>query len=78
VPLIKTFQQAGSKTPKLQPTQVVGHWSALREGAAATLLQIDTRGSEDRKKVGGQSQTIQLDERSARELVDILKREFRF
>lgn len=43
-----------------------------------SIVQIDTHGRTDREIPGKVSQTIQLDENSARELVKILKSAFRF
>lgn len=43
-----------------------------------TFIQIDSYGRTDRENPGKKSQTIQLDEIGARNLFDILKREFRF
>lgn len=40
------------------------------------LLQLDTYGSAERKIQGKQSQSIQLDRRSAQTLVEILARAF--
>ncbi|TYR31145.1 methionyl-tRNA formyltransferase [Mesorhizobium microcysteis] len=42
------------------------------------LIQIDTMGSRDRKIPGKVSQSIQLDEHSARQLFEIMKDHFRF
>lgn len=42
------------------------------------LLQIDTLGSKEREMPDKVSQTIQLDEKAARELFDIIKGEFGF
>ena len=42
------------------------------------VLQIDTYGSSDRKIPGKTSQSVQFDEESARELFEILRREFKF
>jgi hypothetical protein len=41
------------------------------------VLQVDTYGRRTREMPGKKSQTIQLDERGARNLYDILKAEFR-
>jgi hypothetical protein len=43
-----------------------------------TVLQIDTRGSEERENPGKQSQTLQLGEEAARQLFNILKRTYNF
>ena len=41
-------------------------------------VQIDTYGRSDREQPGKISQSIQLDERSARFLFDLLKSEYKF
>ena len=43
-----------------------------------TFIQIDSYGRSDRQIPGKKSQTIQLNEDSARQLFEILRREFRF
>lgn len=40
------------------------------------LLQLDTYGSSERQSIGKQSQTIQLDEEGARQLLGILLEAF--
>ena len=50
-------------------------YSILYEGENK-YLQIDTYGSAERQIKGKTSQSIQIDDEMARELVSILKREF--
>jgi hypothetical protein len=65
-------------SPKsIQPTQVELFYGTLLQNGRK-VLQLDTVGSSDRKRPGKQSQTLQLTEESARELCDLLKREFGF
>jgi len=52
------------------------YFSFERDGKR--LLQIDTTGRETRENPGKQSQTLQLDEVSAKELYSILRTEFGF
>ena len=67
------------KKPKTQPTIVVCHWSILHtDTGKASLLQIDTRGSEERERPEKQSQTLQFTRESAKQSFDILKAEFDF
>jgi len=42
------------------------------------IIHLITTGSADREKVGETSQTLQFDEKAAKELFDILRREFDF
>ena len=68
------FQKKQSETePRLQPTEVVCHWSISLGGG---LLQLDTFGSKKRQVPGKPSQTLQLTVETARELMRILKDEF--
>jgi hypothetical protein len=77
--IVTELKKAQLNRPKAHPTHVVGHWSILRDAEAnGPLFQLDTRGSEQRAKPGKQSQTLQLDSKSARQLFEILKREFGF
>ena len=63
---------------KRHPTDVVGFYRVLERDGYGPLLQIDTRGSEQRAKRDKQSQTIQFDSNSAKELWLILGKEFGF
>ena len=68
-----------SHIPKLHPTHVICFWSvSVDDRGTANLLQIDTTGSDERQNPGKQSQTIQLSRESARELFELLSREFKF
>ena len=73
--LVVEFERTVLKRPKTHPTQVVCQWSVIGEGRA-TLIQLDTRGSEDREKPGKLSQTLQLDRKGAEQLMQILRKEF--
>ena len=42
------------------------------------VLQLNSYGSEGRQNPGSVSQTLQFDERSARQLFDVLREEFGF
>ena len=42
------------------------------------VIQLNTSGSIDREMVGVTSQTLQFDKKAAKELFEILKREFGF
>jgi hypothetical protein len=53
----------------------LSEWSAF-ERDGKRLLQLDTYGSDERKDKGTVSQTLQLDETTARELLRILRKAF--
>jgi len=76
---VRNFHKESEKVPKSHPTEVTCHWSVLRsDNGKVTLLQLDTRGSDDREKPDKQSQTLQFDRTSAKELFDILRYELGF
>lgn len=58
-------------------TDVTGFFGTF-EHDGRRMVQIDTHGSSDRAVPGKLSQTIQLDEKSARELWEILGSHFSF
>lgn len=58
-------------------TKVMTTYSVFEQGGNK-YFQIDTYGKSDREIPGKISQSIQLDEHSARLLVNILVREFNF
>lgn len=72
------FEEVAARRPKLHPTTVTCYWSILPDRGSGPLLQIDTRGSDERKIPNKQSQTLQLTPDVARQLFQILKREFQF
>jgi hypothetical protein len=73
--LITHFERTSLKLPRTHRTTVTCFWSVIGE-SHATLLQLDTRGSETREHPGKLSQTLQLDRDRAQALVAILTREF--
>ncbi|MBN9465047.1 MAG: hypothetical protein LCH57_02770 [Proteobacteria bacterium] len=75
--VVTTFERYPKRTFKQQPTQVIGFYGTFGDGSYR-VLQIDTLGSENREKPKKQSQTLQLNATSAKELYDILGREFGF
>ncbi|QBX36536.1 hypothetical protein E4M02_12825 [Brevundimonas sp. S30B] len=75
--VIKNFQRSDRQTFKLQPTQVVGFYGTFGDGQTK-VLQIDTLGSEARENRQKQSQTFQLDVKSAEQLWRLLEKEFGF
>ena len=75
--LIKSFRIVEPKG-KLHPTMVEADVRVFGAADRAPILQIDTFGSADRQLQGKQSQTIQLDEKAARQLFGILRESFGF
>ncbi len=59
----------------MHPTIVECHYS-ISNIAGKRLLQLDTMGSTDRENPGKLSQTLQMDENGARQLIALLKAEF--
>jgi hypothetical protein len=78
MPLITKFQLSEKTGGKLQPTQVVGLYRVFERDGYGPVLQIDTNGSETRAKPNKQSQTIQLNEASAKDLWLLLGKHYRF
>lgn len=72
---VTRFELDDRNLKSLHPTQVVCKYlTAERDGRK--LLQLNTYGSDDRDVPGKLSQTLQIGEDAARELLTILKREF--
>jgi hypothetical protein len=73
--LITGFDKDEGRRSRKHPTQVVCRYrQVITEDL--TLVQLDTYGSEDRKSPGKVSQSLQLDEERALELIAILVRTF--
>lgn len=75
--LIKCFERMDRSLKGLHPSEVVGFFGVIKNDGR-TVLQINTYGSIDRQDLGTLSQTVQLTPESAKELYDILGREFGF
>ena len=73
--VIKSFKSGQRDRIVLHPTQVVATVYS-QETDGRRILQIDTHGSDHRDIPDKVSQTIQLDETSALELFNILKKDF--
>jgi hypothetical protein len=73
---ITAFSRGNRASLKHQPTEVVCLFSSANVGGKR-IVQLDTLGSKDRENPGKQSQTLQIDEARAVELIAILKSEFR-
>ncbi|MDQ0466013.1 hypothetical protein QO010_003806 [Caulobacter ginsengisoli] len=74
---IKALERS-ERTLRVHRTQVVCTYAVDTLSAGKRLIQLDTRGSEQREVPGKLSQTIQFDEEGAHRLWEILGREFGF
>ena len=72
---VRRFREGEQQRGRPHPTSVECVWRVF-EGPSGRLLQLDTFGSESRQDKGTQSQTLQLDDRAAAELMSILRRSF--
>jgi hypothetical protein len=75
VAIVKGFIQRDIGREVVHPT-VVDCYFHIFDVSGATILQLDTQGSRTRKQPGKQSQTLQLNRDSARQLKDIIERAF--
>jgi len=71
--IIEFVERASDRSSPHGPVTCGFHSFQFRGQA---YLQLDTYGSQDREIPGKVSQTIQLDETAARELVGIIRRAF--
>jgi hypothetical protein len=74
---VTSFQKEKA-SGRIQPTQVDAIVKIFNTQDDRIVVQIDTRGSEDRENPGKQSQTLQLGEEAAKQLFDILKQTYNF
>jgi len=75
---IKEFQRSERASLRVQPTQVVCRFAVDEVSPGRRVLQLDTHGSDQREIAGKVSQTLQLDEQRARQLWELIGREFNF
>ena len=76
--VITRFERSEKNTVGTHPTDVVCYYTLGRTLDDRRILQLDTRGSRNRQKSDGVSQTFQLNEEQARQLWEILVAEFGF
>jgi hypothetical protein len=69
------FKEGSGRT---QPSQVVGYIKVFSPANGSAVVQRDTLGSQERAKLGKQSQTLQLGREAARQLFDVLKQSYDF
>ncbi|MFF2494185.1 hypothetical protein [Agromyces sp. NPDC058064] len=66
----------GEQTIRLHPTKVDCFHQVIRDDEGAAVLHLTTFGSADRASTPKSSQSIQLDRKTARELVGIIEDAF--
>jgi hypothetical protein len=57
--------------------EVESSYSSFTNSSGEKYLQLDTYGSSDREFQGKISQSVQVDKKTAQELIKVLKREFK-
>jgi hypothetical protein len=67
---------AGTQSVKVHPTEVDCFYQTVLDNNGKTILHLTTFGSDGRQSNPKSSQSIQLDERSARALVRIIEETF--
>lgn len=75
--LVTGVQLDDKPVNRLHPTRLVC-WYLVGSPDGQRILQLDTYGSADRKDPDKLSQTLQFDERSAKQLFDVIQKEFGF
>jgi hypothetical protein len=78
LPLVTQFEKVATTRGSIQPTRVVATYKIVNVEDGRKIFQIDTGGSTDRQNPGKQSQTFQLDEKSASALWKLLGETFGF
>jgi hypothetical protein len=66
----------GSRNVRVHPTTTEAQYQLVTGEDCRPYFQLSTFGSPDRKEVGTSSQTIQVDEEMARELVEAIRTVF--
>lgn len=72
---IRSFAEVSGRT-HLHPTEVDAEWSVVETNEGVRFLQVSTFGSDSRASEPKVSQTIQLDEKLARELMAAIEKTF--
>ena len=75
--LVSDVKADDKSVNRLHPTDLVCRYLVGRPNGQR-ILQLDTYGSADRKEPDKVSQTLQFNEHSARQLFDVIKKEFGF
>lgn len=64
---------SGMQSVKVHPTEVDCFYQTIVDGSGNKFLHLTTFGSDDRQSNPKSSQSIQLDERSARDLLGVIR-----
>lgn len=75
---VRKLTREERSTARPHPTEVDCRWQVVRASSGPALFQLSTYGSDARVSEPKVSQTIQIDEAVARELVDNLRTTFGF
>ena len=75
--LVTGIEKLDQKVRGTHPTRLVAKY-LVGESDGKTVFQLNTYGSDDRQMPDKLSQTIQFNEKAARQLWDALKKEFNF
>lgn len=74
--LIRQFREDSGSSARPHSTEVDCGWFVLSGSGDERLLQLNTFGSDDRQTAPSVSQTLQINETGARELMEILRAAF--
>jgi hypothetical protein len=74
---VKRLEMDEKSFRSLHPTQVICRYLVSEQDGVKTL-QLNTYGSDERQTPEKLSQTLQFDEKSARQLYSLLRKEFGF
>jgi hypothetical protein len=75
--LLREIEKKEPQNPKIH-SEINGSYQTFEIPGDRKYIQIDTYGSKNRKFPGKISQSLQFDEKSAREFFEILRKEFDF
>jgi hypothetical protein len=78
VAFVTSLERSDRHTLRIQPSRVVCRYAVDHLASGSKLIQIDTQGSETRQLPGKVSQTLQFDAVRARQLWEVLGKEFGF
>jgi hypothetical protein len=66
----------GTQSVKIHPSEVDCYYQTITDSAGRTYLHLTTFGSDDRQSNPKSSQSLQLDEETARDLARVLQETF--
>ncbi len=68
--------EPGTQAVRVHPTEVDCFYQALTDQSGRTYLHLTTFGSDERQSTPKSSQSLQLDEAAARQLIQIMRDTF--